>query len=130
MDYLSPIVGAVTGVEMAQWKDILIFGMKVLVFTIPFVAIGLLIEKDIIKVPVINRAIKCLIVFAFFLPVFLFAVLNYFAPEMPDAFWEKYPLLEGFWLMEGAWAPVILAGLVLLYLFAYVVETVRGDLRS
>jgi hypothetical protein len=49
---------------------------------------------------------------------------------MPDAFWEKYPLLEGFWIMEGTWPPVILSGLVFLYLLLYVAETMRGDLSS
>ena len=83
-----------------------------------------------IKVPVINRVVKCLIVFLFFLPVFFLGILNYMAPGFPDAFWEKYPFLEGFWIMEGKGAPIILSGLVLLYLLSYLFETVRGDLRS
>jgi hypothetical protein len=130
MDFLSPIVGTVTGIEMAQWKDILIFALKVFIFSVPFVVIGVLVEKDVIRVPVLNRVVKSLVVFLFFLPVFLFGVLNYLAPGMPDAFWEKYPLLEGFWIMEGTWPPVILSGLVFLYLLLYVVETMRGDLSS
>jgi len=130
MDFLSPIVGTVTGIEMAQWKDILIFALKVFIFTVPFVVVGVLVEKDVIRVPVLNRAVKSLIVFLFFFPVFLFGVLNYLAPGMPDAFWEKYPLLEGFWIMEGAWPPVILSGLVFLYLLLYVAETMRGDLTN
>lgn len=130
MDSLSPIVGTVTGIEMAQWKDILIFGLKVFIFSVPFVLVGLIVERDVIKVPVINRIVKCLIVFIFLLPVFLLGVLNYFAEGLPDAFWEKYPLLEGFWIMEGKGAPVILSGLVVLYLLSYFMETMRGDLRS
>ena len=130
MDFLSPIVGTVTGIEMAQWKDILIFALKVFIFSVPFVVVGVLVEKDVIQVPVLNRAVKSLVVFLFFLPVFLFGVLNYLAPGMPDAFWEKYPLLEGFWIMEGTWPPVILSGLVILYLLLYVAETIRGDLSS
>lgn len=130
MDFLSPILGTVTGIEMAQWKDILIFGLKVFIFSVPFVVVGLLIEKDMIRVPVFNRVVKSLIVFLFFLPVFLFGVLNYLAPGMPDALWEKYPLLEGFWIMEGIWPPVILCGLVFLYLLLYILETARGDLSS
>jgi len=130
MDFLSPIVGTVTGIEMAQWKDILIFALKVFIFSVPFVVVGVLVEKDVIQVPVLNRVVKSLVVFLFFLPVFLFGVLNYLAPGMPDAFWEKYPLLEGFWIMEGTWPPVILSGLVFLYLLLYVAETMRGDLSS
>ncbi len=130
MDFLSPIVGTVTGIELAQWKDILIFTLKVFIFAVPFVVVGLLVEKDIIRVPILSRVIKSLIVFIFFLPVFLFGILNYLAPGMPDAFWEKYPLLEGLWIMEGTWPPVILSGLVLLYLLLYVLETAQGDLSS
>ena len=130
MDFLSPIVGTVTGIEMAQWKDIFIFALKVFIFTVPFVVVGLLVEKDVIRVPVLNRAVKSLVVFLFFLPVFLFGVLNYLAPGMPDAFWEKYPLLEGLWIMDGAWPPITLSGLALLYLLLYVAETLRGDLSS
>jgi hypothetical protein len=130
MDFLSPIVGTVTGIEMAQWKDILIFALKVFIFSVPFVVVGVLVEKDVIQVPVLNRAVKSLVVFLFFLPVFLFGVFNYLAPGIPDAFWEKYPLLEGFWIMEGTWPPVILSGLVFLYLLLYVAETMRGDLSS
>jgi len=130
MDFLSPIVGTVTGIEMAQWKDIIIFALKVFIFTIPFVVVGLLVEKDVIRVPVMNRVVKSLVVTLFFLPVFLFGVLNYLAPGMPDAFWEKYPLLEGAWIMEGTWPPLIMSGLALLYLLLYVAETVRGDLTN
>jgi len=130
MDFLSPIVGTVTGIELALWKDILIFTLKVFIFAVPFVVVGLLVEKDIIRVPILSRVIKSLIVFIFFLPVFLFGILNYLAPGMPDAFWEKYPLLEGLWIMEGTWPPVILSGLVLLYLLLYVLETAQGDLSS
>ncbi len=130
MDFLSPIVGTVTGIELAQWKDILIFTLKVFIFAVPFVVVGLLVEKDIIRVPILSRVIKSLIVFIFFLPVFLFGILNYLAPGMPDAFWGKYPLLEGLWIMEGTWPPVILSGLVLLYLLLYVLETAQGNLSS
>jgi len=130
MDFLSPIVGTVTGVEIAQWKDILIFSLKVFVFTIPFVAFGLLIEKDIIQVPVLNRVAKSLVVFLFFLPVFLFGILNYIAPGLPDAFWEEHLLLEEFWLMEGTWPPVILSGLVFLYFLLYLMDAWGGDLSS
>ncbi len=49
---------------------------------------------------------------------------------MPDAFWEKYPLLEGLWIMEGAWPPVILLAVALLYFLLYVAETLRGDLGN
>ena len=130
MDYFSPIVGTVTGIEMAQWKDLLLFGLKVFLFTVPFVVIGLLVEKDIIKVPVPSRVIKTLIIFCLSVPVFLFGVLNYMAPGMSDPFWEKYPFLEGLWIMEGTWPPIILSGLVMLYLLAYVVEILRGDMSS
>ena len=130
MDFLSPIVGTVTGVELAQWKDILIFALKVFVFTVPFVAFGLLVEKDIITVPVLNRAAKSFVVFLFFLPVFLFGILNYIAPGLPDAFWEEHLLLEEFWLMEGTWPPVILSSLVFLYFLLYLMEAWRGDLSS
>lgn len=130
MDFLSPIVGTVTGIEMAQWKDISIFALKVFVFTVPFVVFGLLVEKDVIRVPVLNRAVKSFVVFLFFLPVFLLAVLNYLAPGLPDAFWESYPFLEELWIMEGIWPPVILSGLAFLYLLIYVMETARGDLTN
>ena len=130
MDLLSPIVGTVTGIEMAQWKDIIIFALKVFIFAVPFVVFGLLVEKDIIRVPMLNRVAKTLVVFLFFLPVFLFGILNYIAPGMPEAFWENHLVLEEFWLMEGTWPPVILSGLVLLYFLLYLMETLRGDLSS
>lgn len=130
MDFVSPIVGTVTGIEMAQWREILIFALKVLVFTIPFILVGLFVEKDVLRVPPINRFVKCFVVLMFILPVFLFGLLNYLAPGMPDAFWEKYPILEGLWIMEGVWPPVILSAVALLYFLLYVAETLRGDLGS
>ena len=67
----------------------------------------------------------------YFLEGFLyFGILNYLAPGLSDSFWESYPLLEGFWIMEGSLAPAILSGMVLLYLLLYVVETARGDMSS
>ena len=63
MDFLSPIVGTVTGIEVGEWKDIFIFSLKVFIFSVPFVVVGLLVEKDVIRVPALNRALKSLLVF-------------------------------------------------------------------
>ena len=130
MDYLTPVLGAVTGIEAAMWKDILLFTAKCVLFIIPFVIIGLFIERDVNRVPVVNRLIKSVIAFIFLVPPFLFGILNYFAPEMPETFWESYPALENFWLMEGKLAPVILSSAVLVYFLLYFLETVRGDLTN
>ena len=130
MDFLSPIVGTVTGVEMAQWRDILIFALKVFIFSLPFVVAGLLIERDILRVPPASKIVKTLLLLIFLTPVFLLGILNFLAPGLPDAFWERYPVLEGFWIMEGTWPPLILSGLVLLYFVSYFIETLRGDLSS
>ncbi|MDF1537189.1 MAG: hypothetical protein P1S46_11985 [bacterium] len=130
MDFLSPVVGTVTGIEVAMWKDILLFAFKVIVFVIPFIVIGLFIEYDVGHVTVVNRMIKFGIVFLFFVPPFLFGILNYFAPGMPETFWESYPLIENFWIMEGKLAPLLLSGLVLIYFLLYSLETVRGDLTN
>lgn len=130
MDFLIPVLGTVTGIEAALWKDILLFTAKSVLFVVPFVLIGLFIERDINTVPVLNRFIKSIIVFVFFVPPFLFGILNYFAPDMPEAFWESYPALENFWLMEGKMAPVVLSASVLLYFLLYVLENVRGDLTN
>ena len=130
MDFLIPVLGTVTGIEAALWKDILLFTAKSVLFVVPFVLIGLFIERDINTVPVLNRFIKSIIVFVFFVPPFLFGILNYFAPDMPETFWESYPALENFWLMEGKMAPVVLSASVLLYFLLYVLENVRGDLTN
>ena len=130
MDTLSPILGAVTGIKPAHWPEILSFSLKVFLFTLPFLAIGFLVERDIVRTPVLSRAVKSVLVFVFFLPVFLFGLLNYLAPGLKDAFWEKYPLLESLWIMEGKWPPLILAGLAFFYLLLYFMETVRGDLTG
>ena len=130
MDFLIPVLGTVTGIEAALWKDILLFTAKSVLFVVPFVLIGLFIEQDINTVPVLNRFIKSIIVFVFFVPPFLFGILNYFAPDMPETFWESYPALENFWLMEGKMAPVVLSASVLLYFLLYVLENVRGDLTN
>ena len=130
MDYLPPIIGTVTGIEMSQWRNILIFGLKVFIFSVPFVIIGLIVEKDILRVTLAGKVTRTFLVLIFSIPILLFAVLNYLAPGLPDAFWEKYRLLEGFWIMEGPGAPILLAGLTLLYLISYLAETIRGDLRD
>jgi hypothetical protein len=130
MDFLIPVLGTVTGIEAALWKDILLFTAKCALFVIPFVVIGLFIERDVKTVPVLNRLIKSIIVFAFFVPPFLFGILNYFAPDLPETFWESYPALENFWLMEGKMAPVVLSASVLLYFLLYLLENIRGDLTN
>lgn len=130
MDFISPVLGTVTGIEAAMWKDILLFTFKVLLFVIPFILIGLFIEHDVQRVPVVNRLVKSGVVFLFFIPPFAFGILNYFAPDMPETFWESYPFLENFWLMEGKLAPLVLTGSVLIYLLLYVLETARGDLTN
>ena len=130
MDFLTPVLGTITGIEAALWKDILLFTAKCVLFVVPFVVIGLFIERDVNTVPVLNRLIKSVIVFAFFVPPFLFGILNYFAPDLPETFWESYPALENFWLMEGKMAPVVLSCSVFIYFLLYVLENVRGDLTN
>ena len=130
MDFLSPVVGKVTGIEMAQWKDILIFGLKVFIFSVPFVIIGLLVEKDVIRVPVVSKIVKSTVILVLTLPIIFFGILNYMAPGLSDSFWERYPVFEGLWIMEGGLAPAILSGMALLYLVLYVLETARGDLSN
>ncbi len=130
MDFLSPVLGTVTGIEAAMWKDILLFTFKVFLFVIPFILIGLFIEHDVQRVPVVNRLVKSGLVFLFFIPPFSFGILNYFAPDMPETFWESYPFLENFWLMEGKLAPLVLTGSVLICSILYILETARGDLTN
>jgi len=130
MDFLSPILGTVTGIEMAQWKDIIVFCLKVFIFTVPFVVAGLILEKDSGRRLVLGQVMKSLLVLLFSLPVFLFGLFNYLAPGLPETFWDKYPLLEGFWIMEGTWPPVVLSGLALLYSILYIAENVKGELNS
>jgi len=129
MDFFSPVVGAVTGVGVAQWKDILIFTLKVFAFTVPFVAVGLLFEKDH-RARLLSRVTRSVLVLMFTLPVFLFGLFNFFAPGLPESFWARYPLLEGLWIMEGTWPPVVLSGLALLYFILCIAENVRGDLTN
>lgn len=130
LDYLIPVLGSVTGLEMAQWKDILSFSLKAILFCLPFVALGLLVERDIVRVPVFNRFAKVGVLVLFSLPVFLFGIINYLAPGMPDDFWEKYPALELFWLMEGQWAPIILMALAAVFVLLYAAEVMSGDLTK
>jgi hypothetical protein len=130
MDFLTPVLGTITGIEAALWKDILLFTAKCTLFVIPFVVIGLFIERDVNTVPVLNRLIKSVLVFVFFVPPFLFGILNYFAPDLPETFWESYPALENFWLMEGKMAPVVLSCSVFIYFLLYLLENVRGDLTN
>ena len=129
MDYLIPVLGSVTGVEVAQWKVILVFSLKILLFCIPFVILGLLIEYDVIRVPAKNRAIKIFVGLLFATPVFLFGLLNFLAPRLPDAFWDAHPSLEPFWIMEGKWSPLVLMGITLLFVLLYLLETITGELR-
>ena len=128
MDLISPVIGAVTGLEMAQWKDIFIFSGKVFLFCLPFLGLGLLVERDVLRVPALNRLFKTLVVLMFTLPIILFGALNYFAPKLPEPFWEKYPFLEDFWIMEGTWPPILLMAMAALYFLLYAAEVMRGDM--
>jgi len=130
LDYLIPVLGSVTGIEMAQWKDIFSFSLKVILFCLPFIALGLLIERDVIRVPRVNRFAKIFVLVVFAIPVFLFGILNYMAPGLPDAFWDGHPNLESFWIMEGEWAPIILMALVAVFVILYAVEVLGGDLTK
>jgi len=130
LDYLIPVLGSVTGLEMAQWKDIFTFSLKAILFCLPFVALGLLVERDIIKVPLLNRFAKLGVLVLFATPVILFGIFNYMAPGLPDDFWDRYPALESFWLMEGQWSPIILMTLVAAFVLLYAVEVLGGDLSK
>ena len=130
MDYLIPALGSVTGVKMAQWKVILIFSLKVFLFCVPFIVLGLLIEYDVIRVPVRNRIIKICVGLLFAVPVFLFGLLNFIAPRLPDAFWDAHPALEPLWIMEGKWSPLVLMVIVVLFVLLYLLETIGGELTK
>lgn len=130
MDFLSPAIGAVTGIEMAQWKDIFIFAFKVVLLCVPFAILGLLLDGDIYRVPVTRRLVKSVVAVLFVTPVIMLGVLNYMADGLSDAFWAKYPFLESYWIMEGKWPPAVLALLALLFLILYLLETATGDLTN
>ena len=130
MDFLIPVLGSITGIDPANWKNILVFTLKVLVFCIPFVIVGIAIEKDVIKVPPINRAIKVAVLVIAALPPFLLGLLNYLAPRLPDSFWDTYPYLEDWWIIEGKWTPVLLMGFVVLFVVLYTLEVLGGDLSK
>ncbi|UCF29908.1 MAG: hypothetical protein JSV26_07390 [bacterium] len=130
MDFLTPVLGTLTGIEAAHWKDILIFTAKVILFCVPFVAVGFLLERDMIRLPAVSKILKIGILTTFAAPVFLYGLLNLMAPGLPDSFWESYPLLESMWIMEGRWPPIILMGIVVLFVVLYCVEIVEGDLTK
>ena len=130
MDFLDPVLGTLTGIEPAQWRSILVFSLKVFLFCLPFVILGFLVEKDVYRVSAVNRTTKTLLLLICVSPVFLLAVFNYLAPKLPGSFWERHTVLESFWIMEGSLAPLILAGLCLIYVLLYLTEIVRGDLRD
>ncbi len=130
MDFLTPILGSVTGIETAHWKDILIFAAKVILFAVPFAAMGYLLERDVIRVPAVHRVLKSAILMIFTVPFILFGILNFFAPRLPDAFWEKYPVLVSMWIMEGTWPPLVFMGVIVLFVLLYLIEVLGGDLTK
>ena len=130
MDFLSPVLGAVTGIEPAHWKEIALFSAKALLFIVPFVIIGLLVEKDIVRLPVTSKLVKLSVVLLFTAPVFMIGALNYFAPGLPDEFWDRNPLLESFWIMEGKWTSIILMAVAAVYVLLYAWEVLAGDMTK
>jgi len=130
MDFLDPVLGSVTGIDPAQWKSIFLFSVKVVLFCLPFVILGILVEKDVYRVPVFNRVLKTIVLFLFVFPAFIFALLNLFAPRLPDSFWTRHPGLEILWIMEGRFPPLVLGLLCGTFLFLYVAEVWKGGLRD
>jgi hypothetical protein len=130
MEFLDPVLGAITGTELVPWRSILAFSIKVLFFCLPFIILGFLVEKDVIRVPAASKTVKSLVLLICVIPILMFAGLNYIAPKLQDSFWEVHPVLELFWIMEGSFAPLILAGLCLVYVSVYIAEIARGDLRD
>jgi hypothetical protein len=130
MDFIDPVLGTITGLESAQFGVILSFSLKALLFCLPFIVLGIMFEKDVCHVPVVGRVIKILILLAVITPVLVFALFNYMAPNMSETFWESHQVLETLWIMEGSFAPIVLAGLCLIYFFLYTAEVLRGDLRE
>jgi hypothetical protein len=130
MDLISAAIGTATGVEAALLKDMIIFVLKSLVLCIPFAILGLIMGRDIYKASVLSRILKSLVVFLFVTPLILIGILNYHAEGLEDAFWETYPFLENFWIMEGKWPPAVITALSVIFLLLYLTETVTGDLTS
>jgi hypothetical protein len=130
VDILDPILGTIAGIGRAGFSLIIFFSLKVLLFCLPFVAVGFILERDVYRVAVIGKVIKVSILLAFVLPVLLFAVFNYVAPGLHESFWENYQILEFLWIMKGPLAPVVLAGLCIFYVSVYAAAIVRGDLRD
>jgi len=128
LDFLIPVLGSVTGIDPAHWKDILVFTVKVIVFCVPFIVLGILVERDILKVPVSNRVVKIAVLIIAATPFFLLGALNFMAPKLGDAFWDKYPYLEDWWILEGEWTPILFMGFIAVFVILYTVEVMGGDL--
>jgi len=130
LDFLIPVLGSITGIDPANWKDIMVFALKVVIFCIPFVAVGVAVEKDILRVPPVNRAIKIAVLITVSMPFFLLGLLNHLAPRLPDSFWDAYPYLEDWWIIEGKWTPMLLMGFIVLFVLLYTLEVLGGDLSK
>jgi hypothetical protein len=130
MDFLDPVLGSAAGIDPGQWKAILLFSLKMILFCLPFVIFGLFIEGDVYCVPVVNKVLKTLVLLLFVLPVFSFALLNLLAPGIPDSFWTRHPALETLWIMEGYIPPLVLILLCGAFLFLYAARVWGGDLTD
>jgi len=130
MDFLEPILGSASGLDAGQWKAVLVFTVKGALFCLPFLILGILVEKDVYRVPVFGRVIKTLVLMLVVFPVFGFGLLNYLAPRFSDNFWAAFPWLENLWIMEGALPPLVLALLCGTFLALYLGEIWKGSLRE
>ena len=130
MDFLDPVLGSVAGLDAGQWKTVFVFTVKGVLFCLPFVILGVLVERDVYRVPFFGRIIKTLVLILVVFPVLAFALLNYFAPRLSENFWADFPWLENLWIMEGSLPSLVLALLCGTFLTIYLGEVWKGCLRD
>jgi hypothetical protein len=119
--------------DPAVFPAVGLFSLKVAVFCVPFLLLGLCLERKVdgkARTDLPRRSLKAAVFLLFTLPILLLGLVNYVntvRPTLLASLLEKHPDLENFMIIEGVWPSLLLVGLVTLFAILNLVEIDRGD---
>ncbi len=119
--------------DPATMPEVAGFTLRMVIFCVPFLLLGLYLERGVDgreRIPRARRLVKMAVLSAGILPFCFLGgmnLVNALRPELLARVMEKNPDLQNLMVMDGLVSPLVLLGVLLVFFFLAASEILGGD---